>query len=525
MLIVITLLIFVVTSLQVNVAAGVHEINVVNSVCPPAKECLIIEECLSNFETCLSSDTRVRFIEKFYEIQEWSKDHFYVVSDASHLTISGNHSTISCSTKSIGFAFVNVTDLKIYGLRFVGCGGKMPHFLQSQLHLTGSDNSAFFMSSGTWVALLFGNINQLVLQQTEVHHSNGYGVLIVDSTQIEINSSNFSHNNHQVLKCYQGGINDINVSCCRRLPRQNETEVNCNGGNIAIINTDRAVHAMDTQTSILNTWITEGVNLDTQRYFNENYTYTAGGLSLFADHSSYSETVLISHCMIARNIGYNGANTVMYIHDNIGSNYRVRVTQTQFRDGNVGFQHFEKTARAGGLAIQFGYVDEHHKRSIAEQIVRKEVSIEHSTFIGNHAFTAAAILLHSYIARDKSMQATIFMNNCTISENFGYDTICTVRGNIGNRFYDLKLHMTDVRLTNNKLLHQVSLTDPLLAYHHSPHISTLHTEGFSTVTCVRIVVHGNQMRGISTKQNTDFRFQDVNIISDNRGVEGGAIHI
>ncbi|SMN02263.1 hypothetical protein SPONN_678 [uncultured Candidatus Thioglobus sp.] len=85
--------------------------------------------------------------------------------------------------------------------------------------------------------------------------------------------------------------------------------------------------------------------------------------------------------------------------------------------------------------------------------------------------------------------------------------------------------MTDVRLKNNKLLHQVSLTDPLLAFHHAPHISTFHSEGLSTVTCVRIVVQGNQMRGISTKQNIDFRFQDVNIISDNRGVEGGGIYV
>ncbi|SMN02264.1 hypothetical protein SPONN_679 [uncultured Candidatus Thioglobus sp.] len=259
------------------------------------------------------------------------------------------------------------------------------------------------MGSGTWIALLFGNINQFILQQTEVHHSNGYGVLIVDSVQVKILSSNFSHNNHQVLDCYQGGIERINVSCCHKLPRQNETEGNCNGGNIVVINTDTAIHAMKTQTLTLNTSITEGVNLDTQQYFNENYTHTAGGLSIFADHSSYSEVVLISRCKIARNVGHNGGNMVLYIHDNIGSNYRVSITQTQFLNGNVGFQPFGKTAQAGGLLIKFGYVDEHRRVSTSHPLIRKEVSIEHSTFIGNHAFTAAAVLFHSYIARDKYM--------------------------------------------------------------------------------------------------------------------------
>lgn len=507
-----------ISTLLLKIASGDHSVWVSDSSCPG---CVTLVECLNNINNCFTTNTRVYFTDRSYKIQNFSSS-FYIVSNARNLALSGNGSMLECATRSVGFTFINVTNLQIHGLHFNGCGETIPDYVLSQLHLSNTGSSAFFMSKGTRAALLLGNIDQLILQRTDVHNSYGYGVLIVDSTWIEINQCNFSHNNRRALECYQGNDGTANMSCCHSLI---ESEEACIGGNIVIINTDDGLHAMNTRTHILNTWITNGINLDTQQSFKENYTYTAGGLSLFSDHPKYNESVLISNCNIASNIGHNGGNVVVYIHDNIGSEYSLRITKTSFLNGNVGFERFEKTAKSGGLTIMYGYVDEHLRLPGVGHIYTKSIAIQHSTFRGNKAFTAGAILFQSHIFRDKTMRARINVINCTVSNNFGYDTIFTVRGNLGNRFYKLKLEMYGIRMLNNRLLGRVSLIDPLLAYHFTPHISALHTEEFDTATCAGIEIRGNELRGLSTRLNTQFRFQGENFISDNRGTEGGALHI
>ena len=510
-------------TLHFNLAGTIRAVAVSNSACSPGTECVTLAECLSNTNTCFATNSRVNFVDRFYEITGLPTT-YYIISDARDLTISGNRTLLACTTRFIGFAFINVTNLLFDGLQFDGCGEVMPEFVLSQLHLTSSDNSAFFMNGRTRVALLLGNVNQLVLDSVEVHNSYGYGVLIVDSMGVEISHSNFSSNNRWALQCYdREDANAVNVSCCHSLSHI-ANEGNCIGGNIMVISTERAQYAMNSQTEILNTWITHGVNLDIQRNFNENYTYTAGGLSLYSDHSRYDESVLISHCTIASNIGLSSGNAVIYIHDNIDSDYDVTITHTDFLDGNAGFERFEKTAKSGGLTIEYGYVNEHNHANYRSDVAIKNIVIQHSTFVGNMAFTAGAILFHAYI-RDKYVRAQFHMINCILSSNFGYDTIVTVRGNMGNRFHNIELEVVNIHMIDNRILHEVSLFDPLLAYHHSPHISTLHTEELSIVTCVGVVIQGNELRGVSMKHNTEFRFQQENIISDNRGTEGGAIFI
>jgi predicted outer membrane repeat protein len=504
---------FLVASWLSAAAYSIRTVEVFNSPCGPSLDCVTLSECLGNTTTCFATGSKILFVEKLYEIRETPSRNFFMVVNARDLLLSGNNSSVTCTTRPVGFAFINVTNIQIRGLSFYGCGAVMPDLIQSQLHLASANESAFFVSRGTQVALLFGNANRLTLQSTSVCDSNGYGVVIVDSLGVQVNDSTFSRNNRQVLKC-------INLTCCCG-------EGNCNGGNIVLINTDRALSRAGNEFLVVNnTRITHGVNLDTQQNFNENYAYTAGGLSIFSDHSLYNLSIVISHCTVASNIGHSSGNAVIYIHDNIGSDYRINIIRTDFLDGNTRFERFQKTAKSGGLTIEYGYVDEKRRRTTySGDIDFKRVFIQHSTFRGNMAFTAGALLFQSHIVRDKKMNGIIRFRNCSISGNFGYDTIITAHGNLGNRFYNLDLMMDGLRVLQNRILPQVSLTDPLLAYHHFPHISSLHTEEISTVTCRDIVIQGNELRGLSTIWNTQFRFQQENVISDNRGTEGGAIYV
>lgn len=287
--------------------ANATKITVVsNSSCVPGEKCVTFRECLSNVVLCFTANTNVSFVEKLYRVQTTSNGDFHVVRDISNLIIVGNMSTIQC-THMVGFSFINITNFRIQSLKFDSCGGIMPEGIQSHLYLTKLAESSFFMSNGSRVAILLGNINQLVLENTGIHRSYGYGLIVVNSVGARISNSNFSYNNYRALDCYQGGI--VNISCCFT----SSSQTNCNGGNVVVINSD-SVYPTNTMTSILNTVITFGVNLDTQLNFNENYTYTAGGLSLFS--AFYSEHIQIKFCTLAGNIGHHSGNAVN-ITDNI----------------------------------------------------------------------------------------------------------------------------------------------------------------------------------------------------------------
>lgn len=504
-------------------------IEVVNSTssCLPGVRCITLLNCLENTGACFGSNVKLSFTDKYYRVEK-GNGAFYVVSNVSNLTLTGNNATVLC-TRRAGFAFVNVTNLKMQGLHFSGCGCVMPETIQSHVYLTRSlADASFFMSLGTRVALLFGNINNLTLQDFKIDHSHGYGAVITNSKWITILKSNFSYNNYQVLDCYEGAT--FNITCCQALyyfPDDIDTEVvmNCNGGNLVVFDTDRVPYASSTHTLISSTIITYGVNLDIQPAFNRNYAYTAGGLSIFIAHLLHSGSISIELCTIASNVEHIGGNTVIYMLDYTGHNYLILITQTGFYRGNSELQHFAKTAQSGGLTVMYGFVDEIQQRIYSDPHAHKIVFIEKCTFSGNMAYTAGAVLFNSYIVRDKRLQATVRMDNCILQDNYGYDTILSLRGNAGNRVYNIEIQIHKVQLLDNKLLNQPLLNDVLIAYRHSPHISTLHIEGTEFVTCSGVTIQNNQLRGISAREISQLKFQGTNIISGNSGTDGGGMQV
>ncbi len=286
-------------------------------------DCKTLSQCLRNITSCFDSNTILNFVEENYDIDLNGTSNFIIVSSVANLTLSGRNVKIHCITRT-GFAFINITNLRIQGLRFVNCGKVMNRVMQTRVHLIQmeSSNSSFFLNNGVSVAVLFAEVNGVTLEEVGIHHSYGYGVLITNSRWIQISNSNISYSNYRALKCYKGDF--LNISCCQDIYAPDRTSSNhCNGGNLVIISTDQLAYTHRTKTMLFHTEITHGINLDTQKKFNENYSYTAGDLSLFISHSLYHETINIEHCNITNNVGHSGGNAIFYVHDNIGSNYLI----------------------------------------------------------------------------------------------------------------------------------------------------------------------------------------------------------
>ncbi len=506
------------TSVEANVNLSVRK-----SCSQSETKCKVFSQCLINPTECLTSNTVLNFTEERYEIKEVASD-LLTISNITNLTMRGRNSTIHCSGR-FGFAFLNIRNITFLDLQFVKCGTIMSNKTQSRAHLTRAERSPFFASDGISVGLLFGNIDGITFNNINVIHSLGFGVIITNSKSVLIANSNISYSNFQALNCYK--LNLLNGSCCDMMyGRENTVEdhSNCQGGNLMIVNTDSWSFGSVTRTVIRNTVISYGVNLDIQLRFNENYTYASGGVSVFISHSSYSEYVEIVSCTVNNNIGQSGANGVFYLHDNIHSHYQLNLIRTKFSNGNEGFEHFTRTAQAGGITIMYGFVDNKLIAFDQNSVDYKNISIIQCTFSGNNAFTAGALLFDSYIVRNKEMRANLIMRNCNFSDNVGYDSIVSVYGNTGNRVYEVVMEMLDVHFKNNGLLQQPSLADRLIAYRHQPHISTLHIQGIRTVTFYNLHVQFNYLRGASISQLLRVAFDgSQNIISNNRGTEGGGM--
>lgn len=520
------IMVIVIAKCAISTCSTIEVVNSTSS-CLSGVRCTTLLNCLENPGACFGSNIKLSFTDKHYTVEN-GNGALYVVSNISNLTLTGNNATILC-TRRAGFAFINITSLKMQGLHLSRCGCIMPETIQSQVHLTRSlADASFFMSPGTRVALLFGYIDNLTLQNFKVDHSHGYGAVITNSKWVIISKSNFSFNNYLVLDCYKGTT--FNITCCQALyysPDDVDTEVamNCNGGNLVIFDTDIVPYTSTTHTLISNTFITHGVNLDIQPAFNRSYAYTAGGLSIFIARQLHSGATFIQHSTIASNVGHIAANTVVYLLDYTGHNYFVQITHTGFYRGNSELQHFAKTAQSGGVTVMYGFVDEIQHRIYSGQRAHKKVFIDNCTFSGNMAYTAGALLFNSYIVRDKRLQATVRMYNCILQDNYGYDTILSLRGNLGNRVYNIDIQIHQVQLLDNNLLNQPMLNDVLIAYRHSPHISTLHIEGTRTVTCSGVTIRNNQLRGISAREISILTFQGTSNISGNSGTDGGGMQL
>ena len=95
------------------------------------------------------------------------------------------------------------------------------------------------------------------------------------------------------------------------------------GGNAAFLYQDQPQcleysKINDHKLQILHSRFLYGVNMDYEAggwIYPPNYIASAGGLSIFSGQTSYKVQMHVYNVTIDSNIGYTGANLVLYIHD------------------------------------------------------------------------------------------------------------------------------------------------------------------------------------------------------------------
>ena len=463
--------------------------------CPNLRSCFTLASCLQNTSVCLVDNSVVIFSPGNHFTDD--QPGFFLIRKRRNLTLKVEHSisgqktafaNIHCSN-GIGFAFFQMYNFTIIGLRFHDCGAPIPDPLYAEARSRQSKTYYYFFE-GTKTALFMVNIYNLVIDTLHVNNSDGYGLFIINALgNSSISNSKFSYNNHRVLHYHQ-----YNPGYCDAGHIPNVTK--CTGGNLVVLLQDEPYchnQLPEYVLQITNSTFSYGVNLD---YHIQdppaNYVYNAGGLSIFSGQVTYSLHVHVSNIVANNNIGHNGANAVVYIHDLKGVDVNVTIECSQFINGNADLEFSSNVAYAGGIYMYYGEcVCSHYKTCNTQmryQIDSRAFVLASSTFINNHGFRGAAINLVS-VVHDQDLNSQVEIANfhvfgCTIINNKGYVGIIQVTESrtSTDSAYQMRFILSNTVISNNllmevvhtsllKLLPERSYTYPLWAYLNRPVIS------------------------------------------------------
>ena len=467
---------FIVLSVVHIVFGNSGNVGIVQSMvnCPRSpRSCFTLANCLQNTSACLINNSVVTFTPGDHFTED-SPD-FITIKRRQNLTLKVEHSASGQVTalasiyclNGMGFAFLEMDNFTIMGLRFFNCGAPIPDpvYYEAIHEQTGT---YYFFFEGTKTTLFMVNIFNLVIDGLHVNNSDGYGLFIINALgRSSISNSQFSYNNYHALHYHQ-----YNPEYCDARHIPNITS--CTGSNFVVLFQDEPSGCPDSifpkyVLQIANSTFNYGVNLD---YFvvedpPPNYTYNAGGLSIFTGQITYSLQVHVRNIAASNNIGHYGANAVVYIHDIKGVDVVVHIEGSEFINGNADLKFSSNIAFAGGMYIYYGScvcdLDYAEPCRSAQHKDNRTFALTNSTFINNHGFQGAAIYLESVIDDEDlngvGEEANFYVTHCRIMNNTGYAGIIKVTETrtSTSSIYRTKFDLSRTVISNNLLMEVVHM--------------------------------------------------------------------
>ena len=247
-----------------------------------------------------------------------SVDSSCVLSDLSNITISSEEgASIICSPAPAGhnFIFLNISELLIENVEFLGCGRSLPESLPSYVNDT-------FCYIGTYqkAAIVVSHVTDFQMLSVTFSGSFGYSVLAV----------NLRGETHFVNVTITDTDNYRHVNCHR-----NEIDVSCSGAGAAFIYSDTDIDKPDLSSSPLTftncTFMRNENNvslflfaplfINVRSSFEPQDLLLTGGtaLAVYVGQNTYFVPVKLQSCNLSNNMGYSSA-FVLVTHSSLRQN-------------------------------------------------------------------------------------------------------------------------------------------------------------------------------------------------------------
>ena len=262
--------------------------------------------------------------------------------------------------------------------------------------------------------------------------------------------------------------------------------------------------------------------------------FITGGFSIFTGQVTYSVRVRVRNVFSYNNIGHNGANAVIYVHDSKGVDMLVSIENSMFKDGNSDLEFSSNVANAGGVYVYYGspaWIPDCDGYGQSWRTETRQLILNNCTFVNNHGFHGAAVVFESVIddqdLNGRRESATFHLIESTIVNNTGYVGIIKVTETrtATDSAYQLKFYLSGTVVSNNRLM------DPIYGglVHSLPERSFLSTIGiFDQISdFCNNTISFNALVGLHFESNEIDFHGDSFIISNNLkfGGFGGSIRI
>ena len=201
------------------------------------------------------------------------------------------------------------------------------------------------------MALFVVNVYNMQFNHVHINNSAGFGLFILNGNS-SISNSAFMYNNWRALSYHQ-----YDPKFCNSLYGV-KNKSSCVGGNVLVIFQDTLMPNCSIQPryfSISRCIFRHGVNFDYEQWDPPPYyLYAAGGLSIFTGQTMYSVIIEVNFSFLDSNLGHNGGNVVVYVHDPSGADTIVTLASSYISNGNSDLEKSSNIALAGGLYVYHG---------------------------------------------------------------------------------------------------------------------------------------------------------------------------
>ena len=366
--------------------------------CGNKQPCWTLSDYIQNINFYFTSHRTFYFLPGNHTVQS-NKATSVVIHNVINLTLTAKQqASVVCEGK-LRFSFVNILNLSISNLEFVGCG----------LERSGSSNG------GIQAALRLVNIHSLLLQNLHIRESFGYGIYGFNVVgQSRVTGCRFYHNQWRP-PADESEVNN------QRHGRRSKTSML--GGNALFMFLDSRKYYNYGGHSVLEISHSEFAHGTDRSEWYKNVgsdqmhtTFGGGsGLGIIAhqiDYNIYNISVTISNCTFYNNTATVGANLVL-AYELFGQPYRPpTICRYTIAVINCSFHSGKAYLRGGGIYIHTEY---------SQQAAKILVQISKSKFSNNEAAEGGGIFLNSTsILEDNSISDihnTLILKNCQLISN------------------------------------------------------------------------------------------------------------
>ena len=300
-----------------------------------------------------------------------------LIANAVQIQILGDNTSVKCSPNS-GITVKHVVSIEFYLVQFHHCS-LLRKFRYDKM-----------FQIGFYSAIYVFNVTKITFYNVTVKKSNGTGLVILNSKQVEIINSEFTSNvwkamtSNNIALAGGGGVH-IEISCA---------------ADVRSLHSPGQCFCQNVNITIVNSWFQfnrgDNISLPNSKDFGQT-VFTSfgkgGGLAIHIRDQTADNTVQVSNCHFHSNWANFGGGANIILSNDV-SNTNISMYGNTLKNNSVKYS-------GGGLDIGF----------VGENLNSNTIKISYTNFINNCAISGGSVSLFFLYSSITELSCIAFSNS------------------------------------------------------------------------------------------------------------------